>query len=74
MNRIDSYNNYVGIPDGLNKSDLVRFVTEETNLFIYGKRAFDTWDEYVKTLYDVYGLQQYIDLGVETLKGAGLMN
>ena len=74
LNRIDSYNNYVGIPDGLNKSDLVRFVTEETNLFIYGKRAFDTWDEYVKTLYDVYGLQQYIDLGVETLKGAGLMN
>ncbi len=71
--RIDSYTNYVGVPEGLNKSDLVRFVTEETTLFIYGKRSFDTWDKYVDTLYQTYGLQQYLDMGTAALKEAGLL-
>ena len=71
--RIDSYTNYVGVPEGLNKSDLVRFVTEETTLFIYGKRSFDTWDKYVDTLYNTYGLQQYLDMGTAALKEAGLL-
>ena len=73
LDRIDSYNNYVGVPEGLNKSDLVRYVTEETTRFIYGARSLDTWDDYVATLYNTYGLQQYIDLGTETLREAGII-
>ena len=71
--RIDSYNNYVGIPEGLNKSDLIRYVSEETTRFIYGTRSLDTWDDYTATLYSTYGLQQYIDMGVSTLQEAGIL-
>ena len=73
LSRIDSYNNYVTTPDGLNKADLKRFVQEETVRFIYGTRDLSTWDTYQKTLYDLYGLQQYIDGGVENLKDAGIL-
>ncbi len=71
--RIDCYNTFVPIPEGLNKADLKRFVTEEATRFIYGTRDLATWDEYVNTLFNLYGLQQYIDVGTENLKGAGII-
>lgn len=74
LNRIDSYNNFVGIPSGLNKSDLLRYVEEETVQFIYGKRDIATFDNFVKTLNNTYGLQQYLDMGTATLKEAGIIN
>ncbi len=70
--RIDGYNNFVGIPKDRNKADLQRYVTEETTRFIYGKRALDTFDAYVSVLYDSYGLKDYLDLGIETLRQAGI--
>ena len=73
LNRVNSYNNYVGIPEGLNKSDLIRYVSEETTRFIYGTRDLSTWGDYVSTLDKTYGLQQYVELGTETLKGAGIL-
>lgn len=74
LNRIDAYNNYVQIPKGLNKSDLDRYVNEETTRFIYGTRDLSTWEDYVNTLYNTYSLKQYIDLGTQTLKEAEIIN
>lgn len=70
--RIDGYSNYVGIPEGRNKADLQRYVTEETTRFIYGKRDLATFDEYVSVLMGTYGLQDYIDLGIDTMNQAGI--
>lgn len=72
-NRINSYDNYVTIPDGLNKADLTRYVTEETTRFIYGTRELTTWESYKSSLYEIYGLQDYIDIGVKNLKEAGII-
>lgn len=73
LDRVNCYNKYVGIPEGLNKSDLIRYVSEETTRFIYGTRALDTFADFADTLYKTYGLQQYIDMGAQTLKEAGIM-
>lgn len=72
-NRINAYDNYVSIPEGQNKADLTRYVTEETTRFIYGTRDLATWEDYKDNLYNLYGLQEYIDIGVENLKGAGII-
>jgi putative aldouronate transport system substrate-binding protein len=72
-NRINAYDSYVSIPDGQNKADLTRYVTEETTRFIYGTRDLATWEDYKSNLYNLYGLQEYIDIGIENLKGAGII-
>jgi len=71
--RIDSYNNFVSTPAGMNNADMNRFIEEETIRFLYGKRDITTFDDYVSTLYDVYGLQQYIDIGTANLTEAGII-
>ncbi|HWR10370.1 MAG TPA: extracellular solute-binding protein [Rectinemataceae bacterium] len=71
--RIDSYENFVTIPENMNKADLYRYVTEESVRFLYGKRSFDTFDDFVNTLYKTYGIQQYLDLGTKNMKNAGLL-
>ena len=70
--RIDGYSNFVGIPEGRNKADLQRYVTEETTRFLYGKQDIEAFDAYVQVLYNTYGLQDYLDLGVQTLRKAGI--
>lgn len=71
--RLDGYNNFVATPTGLNSADLKRYVEEETVRFLYGKRDLKTFDDFVKTLYDVYGLAQYVEGGTQALKAAGLL-
>ena len=71
--RIDSYENFVSIPENLNKADLYRYVTEETARFLYGKRSFDTFNDFSNTLYKTYGVQQYIDTGTKAMKEAGIL-
>lgn len=71
--RIDAYDSYVSIPEGLNKADLTRYVTEETTRFIYGTRDMATWEDYRDDLYELYGLSAYIDTGVKNLKEAGIL-
>ncbi len=71
--RINSYNNFVLTPAGLNNSDMIRYVEEETIRFLYGKRDIATFDDFVATLFDVYGLQQYLDLGTANLTDANIL-
>jgi len=71
--RIDGYSNYITIPAGSNMSDLNRYVNEESVRFMYGKRPMSEFDNFVKTLYSTYNLQQYLDLGTKNLKAAGIL-
>ncbi|HML48888.1 MAG TPA: hypothetical protein PKE04_19275 [Clostridia bacterium] len=40
---------------------------------MYGNRSLDTFDEFVDTLYNTFGQQQYDDLLNENLKSAGII-
>lgn len=71
--RIDSYDNFVKIPDGRNLTDLNRYVEEETVRFMYGRRDINDFDNFVSTLYKVYGLDEYLANGTAALKEAGLL-
>ena len=60
-------------PDGVNAGDKSAYESEEITKFIYGKRPLSEFDDFVKTLYDTYQLQLYIDSVEANLKEAGLI-
>jgi len=70
---LDRYNNFLKIPDGVNAGDKSAYESEEITKFIYGKRPLSEFDDFVKTLYDTYQLQLYIDSVEANLKEAGLI-
>lgn len=71
--RIDSYDNFIKIPEGRNLTDLNRYVEEETVRFMYGRRDIKDFDNFVNTLYKTYGLEEYLANGTDALKEAGLI-
>ena len=58
--RINSYNNFVEIPENRNQSDLIRYVDEETVRFFYGRRDLSEFEDFVNTLYETYGLARML--------------
>ena len=71
--RINSYNNFVEIPEARNQTDLTRYVDEETVRFLYGRRGLSEFNDFVATLYESYGLSEYEDIATENLKDAGIL-
>lgn len=71
--RINSYNNFVEIPENRNQSDLIRYVDEETVRFFYGRRDLSEFEDFVNTLYETYGLAEYEEIATENLKNAGIL-
>jgi len=70
---LNIYNAFLVVPEGLNQSDKTKFEQEEISKFLYNKRPLSEFDDYVKTLYDVFGQQQYDDALNAKLKEYGII-
>lgn len=55
------YGEFVEQPDGMSLADIKAYINEQIAAFIYGSRSMDEYDDFVKTLYDLYGLQIWLD-------------
>lgn len=69
--RIKCLNGFVDFPEGFVASDAATFAEEELIKFIYGRRPIEEYDEFVKTLKEVYSYQSYLDAAGETLQSMG---
>lgn len=65
------YTQLVEEPEGINVADIESYTVEQVARFIYGSRSMDEWDDFIKTLYDSYSLQTYIDTANASLKKLG---
>lgn len=55
------YEELVQQPDGINVADLKTYELEQITQFIYGTRSMDEYDSFIQTLYDLYGLNEYLE-------------
>jgi putative aldouronate transport system substrate-binding protein len=65
------YNTLVVPPPSVNFADIKTYETEQLLAFVYGKKSMDEYDGFLKTLYDLYNLQDYIDAAQSTLEDMG---
>ena len=67
------YGEFVEQPDGLNIADIKSYILGEVAQFIYGTRSMDEYDAFIKTLYDLYGLQTWLDAAQTQLTTLGFI-
>lgn len=61
VNVIYHYEELVQQPDNVNVADLKAYEEEQITQFIFGTRSMDEYDDFVKTLKDLYGLDEYLE-------------
>lgn len=71
--RINVYNEFVPIPDGVSLNDKNRYELEEITKFVYGKRPMEEYEAFVDRLIKDYNVQAYLDQAAATLKELGYL-
>jgi len=71
--RLTVYNGYLGEPEGLNRADADRYVTEELSKFIYNQRPLSEFDAYVDTLMNKFKYHLVLEDAEKTLKENGII-
>ena len=61
VNVIYHYEELVQQPDNVNVADLKAYEEEQITQFIFGTRSMDEYDDFIKTLKDLYGLDEYLE-------------
>lgn len=74
INIIYHYGEFVEQPEGLNVADIKAYINEQVAAFIYGSKSMDEYDGFVDTLYNLYGLQIWLDAANEQLGALGFLN
>lgn len=67
------FNNVVDKPEGYVPADADRYIDEEIMKFIYGKKSFDKYEEFLNTLDKVYNYNLFMDNARLTAKKLGLV-
>ncbi|MFS0722416.1 extracellular solute-binding protein [Paenibacillus sp. 1P07SE] len=71
--RIEVYNEFIPIPDGVSLNDKNRYELEEITKFIHGKRPMTEYEAFVDKLINDYKVSAYLDQAVVTLKELGYL-
>ncbi|WP_168119572.1 extracellular solute-binding protein [Paenibacillus sp. HB172176] len=69
--RINTFNEFIPIPDGISINDKNRYETEEITKFIYGQRSLDEYDSFVEKLMNDFKVTTYLEQAKSTLKELG---
>ena len=70
---IPSYDTLIVPPETFNKADMDTYVKEEMWKFFYGERDIAEYDDFLKTLEDVYDYPSYLESAEEQLKEFGIL-
>ncbi len=68
MDRYHTYNGEVDLPEGLHKSDMDNYISDNMIKFIYGKRPINEYDDFIKELSDSFQLDEYLKAAQTQLK------
>ncbi len=71
--RIEVYNEFVPIPDGVSVNDKNRYELEEITKFVYGKRPLGEYEAFVDKLMNDYKVSAYLDQASITMKELGYL-
>lgn len=72
--RIQTFNEFVPIPDGISINDKNRYESEELTKFIYGQRPLGEYDAFVDKLMNDYKVSVYLEEAQKTLHDLGYVN
>ncbi|WP_053207323.1 extracellular solute-binding protein [Jiangella muralis] len=70
--KLQTYNSLVLAPEGYNPADAGRFAQEGIIAFVTGQRPLDEYDAFLETLSSQFGLQQFVDSGIDQLTELGI--
>ncbi|WZL77388.1 extracellular solute-binding protein [Eubacteriales bacterium mix99] len=68
MDRYHTYNGEVDLPEGLHKSDMDNYISDNMIKFIYGKRPINEYDDFIKELSDSFQFDEYLKAAQTQLK------
>jgi putative aldouronate transport system substrate-binding protein len=69
--RYEIYDEAVDIPDGLHKSDMDKYITDNMIKFVYGERPVDEYDNFIQELKDSFQFDEYMEAAKSQMKEKG---